>query len=204
MSNLQKQAIQASLDNNWEIAIDLNNLLLEESPTDLAALNRLARAYTELGQKESAKTVYQKVLSLDKYNPIASKNLRLLPDKNGNSEAVVSKEDFVEEMGLTKTVSLVKTAAKDVLLTLCCKQNLELSPRSRLIAVQTAEKSYIGSLPDDLSLKLKKNLTSGYKYAVCLKAASDNSATVFIREIKRPSRVTAGPSFGRPTAVASK
>lgn len=200
-SSLNKQAIQASLDNNWEVAIDLNNILLQECPTDLAALNRLARAYIELGQKESAKTVYQKVLSIDKYNPIATKNLRLLPGKNGNKDIKTSTEDFIEEAGITKTVSLVKTAAKDVLLSLVCKQSLSFTPRSRLIAVAAEKNVYIGCLPDDLSLKIKKNLAAGYKYSVCLKTASDNSASVFIREIKRPNRVTASATFSRPSQM---
>lgn len=201
MSSLQKQAIQASLDNNWEVAIDLNNMLLEECPTDLAALNRLARAYIELGQKESAKTVYQKVLSIDKYNPIASKNLRLLPGKNGNMDSRTIVENFVEEAGITKAVTLVKTASKEVLLSLVCKQSLSFTPRARLIAVVADKNVYIGCLPDDLSLKLKKNLASGYKYSVCLKSASDSAATIFIREVKRPNRIMASPTFSRMTPM---
>lgn len=197
MRNLQTQAIQASLDNDWEIAIDLNNLILQENPADIASLNRLARAYAELGQKESAKSVYQKVLSLDKYNPIAVKFLRLLPDKNGASETNLAKEDFVEEAGTTKAVTLVKSAAKDVLLSLCIRQQLQFTPRSRLIAISTLAGNYIGCLPDDLSFKLKKNLKTGYKYTLCLKTSNDRTATIFIRETHRPSRPTAGPSFSR-------
>lgn len=196
MSKIQTLAIQASLDRDWEIAIELNNQLLEENPTDIASLNRLARAYIELGQKESAQSVYQKVLSLDKYNPIATKFLRLLPNKQGSYDpGTISKEDFVEEAGVTKTVNLVKTASKSILASLLCKQTLTMTPRSRLIAVETSNKAYIGCLPDDLSLRLKKNLKAGYKYAVCLRSATDSTASIFIREIHRPGRVTASPTF---------
>lgn len=201
MSNLQTQAIQASLDNDWEIAIELNNILLEENPCDIASLNRLARAYIELGQKESAKSVYQKVLTLDKYNPIAIRFMRILPSRIGIGYTELSKEDFVEEAGVTKAVSLVKTASKDILLSLACKQYLRLTPRSRLIAIETPGGLYVGCLPDDLSLKLKKNLKTGYKYTVCLKSSSDNTASVFIREIHRPNRVTAGPTFTRSVSL---
>lgn len=201
MSNLQTQAIQASLDNDWEIAIELNNQLLEENPHDIASLNRLARAYIELGQKESAKSVYLKVLTLDKYNPIATKYLKVLPTRNGNGYTELSKEDFVEEAGVTKSVNLVKTAAKDVLLALSCKEYLTLTPRSRLIAVETAGSLYIGCLPDDISMKLKRNLKAGYKYTVCLKSSTENTCSVFIREIHRPNRVTAGPTFTRSLSL---
>jgi tetratricopeptide (TPR) repeat protein len=197
MSNLQTQAIQASLDNDWEIAIELNNQLLVENPTDISSLNRLARAYIELGQKDSARSVYEKVLTLDKYNPIATKFLKVMPSKNSATISKIADEDFVEEAGVTKSVMLVKPAGKETLISLTCKQCLRMTPRSRLIAVETEDGTYLGCLPDDLSLKLKQNLKAGYKYVVCLKSSSDNAASVFIRETHRPNRVTASASFVR-------
>lgn len=197
MSDIQKQAIQASLDNNWEFAIELNNQILADNPTDISTLNRLARAYLELDQQDSAKTVYQKVLSLDKYNPIALKYLKGVPSRKNGEGPTIAKEDFVEEAGVTKSVSLVKIAAKNILMGLSCKESLKLTPRSRLIAVETESGSYIGCLPDDISLKLKNHLKSGYKYTVCLKSSTDSAATIFIREIHRPNRVTASPTFMR-------
>lgn len=195
MKNLHSQAIISSLNNDWEIAIELNNLILKEEPNNIAALNRLARAYTELNQKESAKIVYNKVLALDKYNQIALKNLKLLPNKNSPSDISLTIEDFIDESGLTKTVQLIKIADKNTLLSLTCKQTLSFVPRSRLIAINTLEGKYLGCLPDDLSLKLHKNLKSGYKYSLCLKSATENSLHIFIREIKRPNRPTSGATF---------
>lgn len=197
MSDLQSQAIQASLQGDWEIAIELNNSILEEIPNDIATLNRLARAYTELGQKDSAKSVYEKVLTIDKYNPIATKSLRILPSKKSSSDSKLADEDFVEQAGLTKTIQLVKIGGKDTLLSLTCKQALFLSPKSKLIAVRNEEGSYLGCLPDDISLLLKKNMKSGYKYSVCCKSTSENTITVFIRETHRPNRTSALPSFSK-------
>lgn len=197
MKNLHTQAIASSLNSDWEIAIELNSLILKDEPNNIAALNRLARAYTELNQKESAKTVYNKVLALDKYNQIALKNLKLLPNKNTASDICLSSEDFIDESGLTKTVQLIKIADKNTLLSVTCKQTLSFVPRSRLIAINTLEGSYLGCLPDDLSLKLNKYLKSGYKYSVCLKSATEGSVHIFIRETKRPNRPTAGATFAR-------
>jgi len=197
MKNLHSQAISSSLNSDWEIAIELNNLILKDEPHNIAALNRLARAYTELDQKDSAKIVYNKVLAIDKYNQIALKNLKLLPNKNSPSDISLTEEDFIDESGLTKTVLLIKTADKNTLLSLTCKQTLCFVPRSRLIAINTLDDKYLGCLPDDLSLKLHKYLKSGYKYSLCLKSSTENSVHIFIREIKRPNRPTASATFAR-------
>lgn len=197
MQDLTRLAIKASLACNWEEAIDFNMSILQADPDNIAALNRLARAYTALDQKSSAKEIYQQVLKLDKYNSIALSSLKSLPDKNGHSPTPTASEDFIEEPGLTRTVKLIKLAGKETLLTLSCKEPLTLVPRSRLIAVIRTDQTYIGSLPDDLSVRLLKLIRSGYSYRTCIKHATDNSVTLFLRETKRPNRLTAVPSFSR-------
>ncbi|OGD75495.1 hypothetical protein A2228_01910 [Candidatus Collierbacteria bacterium RIFOXYA2_FULL_46_10] len=205
MNNLSQQAVDYALSNNWELAVETNLEILDLEPNNIAALNRLARAYTELGQKDSAESVYQKVLSLDKYNSVALKNLRVLPHQKVSCTAnPLSREDFIEESGLTKTVFLIKVASRELLLSLCCKEIFYLTPKSRLISVTSADGTYIGSFPDDLSLRLKWLLTHGYSYTVCLKNASDNSVCVFLRELKRPTRKTALPSFSKALKIPVK
>jgi len=197
MQDLTHSAIQASLNCNWEEAIDYNIGILATEPDNISALNRLAKAYTELDQKTSAKDIYEKVLKLDKYNSIALKSLKSLPNKSGATYTKVIDEDFIEEPGITRTVKLTKLASKNILLALVCKEPLKLCPRGRLISLQQSDKTHIGSLPDDLSLRLNRLLKSGYSYQTCVKATSDNQVTIFIRELKRPNRVTAAPSFSR-------
>lgn len=202
MHDLHDQAVRAALRGDWESAVELNLEVLQDSPLNIAALNRLGRAYTELGQKEAAKHAYEQVLKIDKYNSIASKNLKLLPHQKLNvANLVLSEEDFIELPGLTKSSLLIKVASRDVLLSLVCKQKLSLVPRTKLISVATEDKVSIGWLPDDLSHKLTGLLKNGYVYSTCLKSASDNTATIFIREIKRPKRPSAGPTFARTPQV---
>jgi len=196
MTTKTQTAIQQALDCLWEDAIDTNLQLLEENPCDINTLNRLGKAYAAVGDKGAAKQTYQKVLEYDKYNSVALRNLKLLTIAGSNIPTTdLVKEDFIEISGLTKTTTLIKPADKKVLLSLCCKQVLTLTPKARLISISTAEKTYIGSLPDDLSLKLKKLLTQGYSYQVCLKNATDKEVSIFIRELHRPSKKTALPSF---------
>lgn len=205
MHEIQDKAIQAALRGDWEAAVEINLEILSTSPQNIQALNRLGRAYTELGQKEAAGDAYKQVLKIDKYDTIASKNLKLLPhQKNNLAEVVLANEDFIELPGITKSTQLIKVASRDILLSLSCKQKLDLVPKTRLVSVQTEDKISIGCLPDDLSLKLLKLMKSGYEYCACLKGASDSNATIFIRELKRPKRVSATPSFSRTNNVKLK
>lgn len=205
MYNKHQIAIDHALKNNWELAVEANLEILDEIPDNIAALNRLARAYTELDQKDAAKTVYQKVLEIDKYNPIALKNSKLLQWHKASSEEVeLSKEDFIEELGITKTTQLIKVADRKTLLSLTCKQSLQLAPRGRLLGVNTQTKQYVGCLPDDLSLKLKTLIDRGYCYSVCIKNVTDNTATIFVRETKRPAKAVAAPTFSKATVITQK
>lgn len=194
-------AVTASLENNWEEAVILNTEILEVDPDNIPALNRLGRAYIELGQQDLAKEVYNKVISLDRYNPVASKGLKALSNMvNPCNDAVLVEESFIEDSGTTKSVQLIKLAEKKFLLSLRCKQRLHLVPHTRLIAVVTDNKQTIGYLPDDLSLKLTKFIKSGYAYSSCVKSYSENQVTIFLREIKRPNRLSASSSFSRGLA----
>lgn len=205
MHELHDAAIKAALHGDWEKAVELNLEILSTSPDHLGTLNRLGRAYTELGQKDAARSTYQQVLSLDKYNVVATRNLKLLPHQNSTTpHCQLADEDFIEHPGLTKTVVLIKVASREILLSLSCKQPLLLSPKTRLIAVTTLDKTYVGCLPDDLSLLLKKLLASHYNYAICLKSVSDNSASVFLRETSRPKKAAFSPTFSRLVHLKSK
>jgi len=197
MHNLIRSAIQAALKSQWETAINLNLEILSLNPKNIAALTRLAHAYTELDQKKSAREIYEQVLALDRYNDIATKGIRSLPDRPPKSIYQQVEEDFIEEPGVTRIVKLVKLASKSTLLSLVCKEPLILAVRPRLISITRSDQTYIGSLPDDLSLHLRHLLSSGYNFQVCIKYFSDNSVTIFLRETKRPNRKNALPAFPR-------
>src|SRR3989338_4300800 len=93
MQATSENAIQAALRGKWTEAVDLNAAILRENPNELEALNRLARAYAELGEIAKADSTYRKVLVLDKYNPIAIKNLKRLKAKRPKSEGIVSQSN---------------------------------------------------------------------------------------------------------------
>src|SRR3972149_5344886 len=104
-------AVKYALSNNWEKAYKENLKLLDENPGDIDSLNRIAHALIKLGRFRKAKTFYQKVLNIDKTNPIALKNLKRLITANQRKEEMRTRKHGkaessdairLEEAGKTK------------------------------------------------------------------------------------------------------
>jgi len=62
-------------------------------------------------------------------------------------------------------------------------QPLVLKTKSRFISAETEQKVTIGSLPDDISRRLSKLISTGNKYQCLVHSSSHNSCLVYIREI---------------------
>ncbi len=200
--DLKDKAVQAALEGKWEDAAEFNLALINEGEKSLATLNRLGRAYIELGKIDEAKETYKQVLDLDKFNPIAKKNLKRIKAKQktkGVSRGVKItppiNANFLEEPGKTKTSQLVRLADADVIASLSIGQSLNFESRRRSVCGKTEDGTYIGSLPDDLSLRLGKLLKGGNKYEVLIKSIVGHAVQIFIRETKRSLRLKDTPSF---------
>ncbi|MBI4235948.1 MAG: tetratricopeptide repeat protein, partial [Chloroflexi bacterium] len=70
-----EQAIALALRNQWAEAAEVNRALLEMTPDDVEALNRLVKALLELGRYAEAREALEKVLRIAPHNTIARKNL---------------------------------------------------------------------------------------------------------------------------------
>ena len=71
-------AIGFALSGNWDEAVKANLEIINQNPDDTDALNRLAKAYTELGKISQARETAKKVLAIDTVNPIALKLIKKL------------------------------------------------------------------------------------------------------------------------------
>lgn len=202
-TNLHRQAIDAALKCDWEQAIQINQELIKEEPENVECLNRLAKAYLELGQYSDAKKLYQQVLEIDEYNTIAQKNLKRVSsfDKaniksNGSSHSMIlSAALFLEEPGITQSVSLIKVAEPQKLMMLSAGQEIFLSPKSRGISIIDHSNQYLGALPDDTAHHLQRLLAGGNKYQVLIKSVKSNGITVLIREVFRSKKFRNQASF---------
>lgn len=186
-SQLEEQAIQAAKNQDWQSAIQLNEQLITDNPEHVQAYIRLGVAQVQLGEKDAAKQAFTQALHLDKSNQLAKKNLQ----KIENNQTIVlstlpADEQFIEEPGKTKTVELHRLAGKDQLEKVSVGQLCELKPKNRFIAVEI-NKTYIGSLPEDISSRLTKLMAGGNQYVCYVRSTSLASCTVsvFIKETHR-------------------
>lgn len=209
MIPLKTQAIQTALSGNWNQAIALNLELLDETPDDIDTLNRLAFAYTFIGKIKEARTTYQRVLTIDEQNPIATKNLKRLrgttPGDNQTNKdsgltastphATLLNNMFLEENGKTKVIELVNVAEGKTIIHLRTGEFLQLQIKRSKVFVLDSEKQYIGVIPDDIGRRLIKFMVGGNVYEAYVKSIEEHRLTIFIKETKRSKKFKNQPSF---------
>ncbi len=212
-SNLHRLAIDAALRCDFEKALQLNKQILKLEPENVDCLNRLAKAFFELGKYLQAKKTYEEVLRLDPYNTIAQKNLKKVSSfkKNGRVLAVngigyhvmINPELFLEEPGTTRLVNLTRCAEPQKLITLSPGQVVNLVTKNKGIYITDSNNQYLGVLPDDTGFHLKKLISGGNKYMCIIKAIRPNGLTIIIREIFRSKRFKNQASFLNEAKVLS-
>ena len=201
------EAIAAALENDWAEALKLNWELLKKYPDDIDTMNRLARAFIETKRIERAKSLYQKILKLDPYNPIAEKNLNRLSSlkkadlKSAQISPPVKANIFLEEPGKTATVALTDTAMGSVLAGLRAGDPVILSPHRSDVTVISSNRQRIGKIGNYLAKTLANNLRAGSNFDAFIKSVSLNtnkkrgksSVTIFVRETHRSPKIKISP-----------
>src|SRR4030042_3919294 len=119
IQNYSNEAIALAIQGRWQEAVALNKTILELSPEDVDAYNRLGRALMELGKYNEAKESYSHAIELDHYNSIARKNLdrlshlaKLSPAPKGQHK--LSLDIFIGEAGRVGVVNLIRLAPREV------------------------------------------------------------------------------------------
>lgn len=185
---------------SWDDAISYNKKVLQQFPKNIAALNRLARAYCEKGDLKRARKAYKKVLSIDQYNPIATRNLKRISDNNlGETREVAENSPcsniFLEEPGKTKIVSVVRLTSAEKLATIDCGDQVFLTTRNHYVVVAGKNDLHLGSLPEDISQKLIMRIQGGNRYLAFVKAVEKNKLEIMVREVYRSPRFQKCPSL---------
>src|SRR5215203_2040588 len=119
---LIEAAREAALAGNWAEAVEINRQLLERTPRDAEAQNRVGRALLELNDPAGALEAYTAALKIDPANIIARRNLQRLDllrhQATSKKKTKKDKEDvgnhniprtnvFIEEVGKTWVDELV-------------------------------------------------------------------------------------------------
>jgi tetratricopeptide (TPR) repeat protein len=195
--DLIHKAIAAALEGDWPLAVTINQQLLAINPDDIPTLNRLGKAYSETGECELAKQAYNHVIELDKYNQIASKNLKSLSHVNqstcGKPQQI--NLNFIEEPGKTKTLPLTRLGEPKILCRLIPGQVVNMIIKNHSITITTSNQEHIGNLTDDITYTLKRHISLGNQYIATIKSASPQNVSIFIREIYRDGKRNDSPTF---------
>ena len=111
---LHKAAIEAALKEKWHEAESLNKQILENTPEDLDAKNRLGRAYIHLGEFNKAKKVLKEVLESDPINTVALKNYKIAAEKRYDKfhTSFADPKALIIEPGTTTEVNLIILAKR--------------------------------------------------------------------------------------------
>ncbi|OGC46119.1 hypothetical protein A2V49_03510 [candidate division WWE3 bacterium RBG_19FT_COMBO_34_6] len=138
---LSKKAINAALKNDWDLAIEINELILSKDPQNKDAQIRLGRAYIKKEKFNKAKKIFSEILKDDPINQIAQKNYQLASEKN--------KDNYNDNVDIAhKTKSLIKEPGT--------------STEAKVFVTKKIKKVYeAGEL---LSLKINKNTTKVMDY----------------------------------------
>jgi len=193
IETLAQKAIVAALQSDWETALQVNMELLKLAPDDVDALNRVSKAYYELGNPKRAVRYCKMALAVDSLNPIANRSIDKylaacdqafeLRDETQLLKRV-TQEFFIEEPGKTKTVALINLGEMKVILGLSCGDNVSLLPGKHRVMVSTVTGRHVGKIPDDLASRLLYLMNVGYKYEAYVRSVSVAQVKVFIRENK--------------------
>lgn len=191
---LKHQAIKAAKDQDWETALLYNQKLLELKPFDIGALNRTGATYLQLHNPRKAQQIFKQVLEVDPANKLAHKHLERIKNKQSNHMPTFSQASFIEEPGKAKSVELYRLAGKKVLEQIRVGQKCQLEPKNRYISV-TINDTYIGSLPEDLSFRLTKLITTGNTYECLIQSGDKHHCTVHLKELSRSPQNQSVNSF---------
>ncbi len=200
MLPLKDQAIQCALNNNWKEAVKINQQILENNPKDIDTLNRLGYSFLKCGNFKKASKIFEQVVTFDKTNPIAVKNIKKIQAlsenntiDNGNIHNINGL--FIQETGKTKSIELRNLADKKVLLLLETADELNLVIKRSKVFVQKNDKTFIGMLPDDIGMRLINLINGGNEYKAFVMNADDKKVTIFVKEVKKGKKFANQPSF---------
>lgn len=193
-----QKAISLALQGSWKEAIEANKKILAENPADIDSLNRMARAYSELGDISQARKCAEQVIKIDPINTIAVKSLekwKKLTKVEKAQDITAQPDSFLEEPGRTKLISLLHTGDETIFASLTPGEEVKLVPSAHRLSVMTGSGKYIGRLPDDLAARLNSLMKEGNKYLVLVKSIGHREIDVFVKELERGEKVKDINSF---------
>ena len=190
--DLSRDAIALALKGEWERASEVNRAIRELFTDDVEAMNRLGKAYMELGRYDEAKEVLGNVARIAPYNNIAKKNLARL-DSLGSSPVSTSlgrkaggvPHMFIEESGKSGTTVLRKTASGETIARVAPSDPANLIVENSNLNVYSRDGEYLGQVEPKLGQRLIRLMCGGNEYDAAIVSVNQQGMSVIIRETYR-------------------
>jgi len=194
------EAIELALASRWADAVQLNRSIVDRFGPDEDTMNRLGKAYTELGKLDDAIESYKATLKLNPVNPIAQKNLGKLEAMRGGqpvpaSKAKVDVDAFIEETGKTALTALHVHADGDPCSKVSGGDPVKLIINGDTMNVETARGINLGHLEHALGRRLIKFLEGGNRYSGAVATCDGGAIKIIIRETYQDPQFFGRPSF---------
>ncbi len=187
-----EEARQAALAGDWNGAIALNQQLLERTPRDAEAYNRIGRAQLEQGNYAEAIEAYTQALKIDKANIIARRNLQRLEllrktagDDHPAAAVAPRTAVFIEEVGRTWVDELVNPVDLERLAMISPSEQLQLEAADGALYVITEDGSRLGQVEEKTAERIIQLMQNGNQYEVYALGISSRSLRVILREVYR-------------------
>lgn len=185
-----KQAISLAMQGSWKEAVAINQSILEVFPNDVEALNRLGRAYLELGEYQEAEVAYRRTTEIDPYNAIAVKNLQRLSHLREAAADEVNADRlepqyFIEEVGKAGIVQLVELAPPEVVARMVAGDRVQLRIDGTDLVVENSRGTYLGRIEPEHGQRLARLMAGGNRYSAAIVSLTEGAVRVIVRELFR-------------------
>lgn len=181
-----RKAVSLAMECRWKEAAEVNEELLDLTPGNVEASNRLGRAYLEMGDCAQARAAFERTLRHAPDNAIALKNLnrlegvasRMSADAPAAPALRVSSSSFIGDSGKTARITLPHRSS--TFLSVGAPVTLRAEGGGVLIEYPTGE--VIGAAPPNVGVRMARLMAGGNRYMGVLVASSTEGVTVLLRE----------------------
>jgi hypothetical protein len=190
--DLGREAVNLALKGEWERATEVNKAILEMFTEDVEAMNRLAKAFTEMGHYGDAKAVLDRVCEVAPFNNIAKKNRARLGQMSVSPKvskpkgrATGAPQLFIEESGKSATTVLRKIPGRPVAPHVSPGDPVALEHENNTMNVYYGDSEFIGQVEPKMGKRLIQLMEGGNTYAAAIIGVNDQGISVIIRETFR-------------------
>jgi len=188
---LSEQAVKHAVNSRWDEAVTLNREFIRVFGEEAEALNRLAKALSEVGQVGEARAAYGRAIEIDPTNTIAKRNLDRLATMTDAVGAAPSKLDtrlFVEETGKA-TVATLQAVDRNQANLLDAGDVVLLEVQGNAVNAKTTDGNYIGMVEPRIGLRLAKMMAAGNEYTAAMVTTAGDLRVMLRETYQHPSQI---------------